>query len=69
MEKELQTRQASMHHIMMLQQQHPKLLPTLVIQGYQCALPNNITLLGTHDLDMIGPVDLFISGWLCHGLL
>jgi len=45
-------RQASMHHIMMLQQ-HFELLLASTIQGYQHALPNNITLLGVHDLDKI----------------
>jgi hypothetical protein len=38
------------------------LLPTLVIQGYQRALPNNITLLGVHDLDRIKLMDLVILG-------
>jgi hypothetical protein len=64
MEKDPQTQQASMHHIMM-SWQHPELLPILTMQGYQNALSNNITLLGAHDLDMIGPMDLVISGWLC----
>jgi site-specific DNA-cytosine methylase len=39
-----------------------------MIQGYQRALLNNITLLGAHDLDRIGPMDLVISGWPCQGL-
>jgi len=31
-----QGKHASMHHVMMLQQQYSNLLPMLVIQGYQC---------------------------------
>jgi hypothetical protein len=54
-----------MHHIMMLQQQHPKLLLASMIQGYQHTFLNKITLLGEQDLDMIKPVDLVISRWLC----
>jgi site-specific DNA-cytosine methylase len=57
-----------MHHIMMLQQQHLELLLTSAIQGYQHALLNNITLLGAHDLDKIGLMDLVISRWPCQGL-
>jgi len=57
-----------MHHIMVLQQQHPDLLPTSTIQGYQCSLLSNITLLGVHDLDKIGLVYLIISTWSCQEL-
>jgi hypothetical protein len=45
---------------MMLQQMYPHLLPTLVIQGYQCSLLSNITLLGVLNLARIGPIDLVI---------
>jgi hypothetical protein len=48
-----------MHHIMMLWQ-HLDLLPTLVVQGYQHSLPNNIILLEVHDLNKIWLVDLVI---------
>jgi hypothetical protein len=44
----------------MLWQRHLDLLPTLVVQGYQHSLPNNIILLGVHDLNKIGLVDLVI---------
>jgi hypothetical protein len=44
-EKGPQVRQASMWHVMMLQQKYPHLLPTSTIQGYQHSLPSNITLL------------------------
>jgi hypothetical protein len=64
-EKDPQIWQASMLHIIMLQQQHPKSLPASTIQGYQPTLPNNITLLGAQDLDGIKPVDLVISRWSC----
>ncbi len=33
-EKDAQARQASMWHVMMLQQRYPHLLPTSAIQGY-----------------------------------
>jgi hypothetical protein len=58
---------ASLHvcHIMMLQQQHFDLLPTLMVQGYQHSLTNNITLLEAQDLDKIGPTNLVILGWSC----
>jgi hypothetical protein len=61
-EKDPQVKQTSMRHVMMLQQRYPHLLPTSAIQGYQCFLPNNITLLGTLDLAKIGPIDLVIYG-------
>ncbi len=64
MEKDPQARQASMRHVMMLQQRYPYLLPTS-IQGYQCSLPRNITLLGTLDLAWIVPINLVIYGWPC----
>jgi hypothetical protein len=41
-----QAQQASVHHIMMLRQQHLELLRASTIQGYQCTLLSNITLLG-----------------------
>ncbi len=50
---------------MMLQQQHFDLLPTLMVQGYQHSLTNNITLLEAQDLDKIGPTNLVILGWSC----
>jgi hypothetical protein len=56
-----------MWHVMMLQQRYPHLLPTSTIQGYQCSLPSNITLLKALDLARIGPIDLIISGWFCQG--
>ncbi len=68
MEKDPQARQASMRHVMMLQQKYPHLLPTLTIQGCHRSLPNNITLLGVLDLARIGPIDLVISRWPCQGL-
>ncbi len=68
MEKDPQARQASMRHVMMLQQKYPHLLPTLAIQGYRCSLPSNITLLGAPNLARIGPINLVIFGWLCQGL-
>jgi len=67
-EKDPQAREASMRHVMMLQQTYSHLLPTSAIQGYQHSLPNNITLLGALDLASIGPIDLVISGWPCQGL-
>jgi hypothetical protein len=63
--KDLQAQQAFLHYIMMLRQQHFDLLPTSIIQSYYHFLPNNITLLGVHDLDKIGPIDLVISKWPC----
>jgi site-specific DNA-cytosine methylase len=67
-EKDSQARQASMHHVMMLQQRYPHLLPTLAIHSYQHSLPNNITLLGAPNLARIGPIDLVFFGWLCQVL-
>jgi hypothetical protein len=64
-EKDPQAKQASMRHVMMLQQRYPCLLPTLAIHGYQHSLPGNITLLGTPNLARIGPIDLVIFGWSC----
>jgi len=57
-----------MRHVMMLQQRYPHLLPTSAIQGYQCSLPNNITLLGALNLAKTGPIGLIIFGWLCQDL-
>jgi hypothetical protein len=68
-EKDPQARQASMWHVMMLQQRYPHLLPTLAIQGYQHSLLNNITLLGALNLTRIGRINLVIFGWSCQGLL
>ncbi len=42
-EKDCQARQASMHHIMRLQQQHPEWLLALTIHGYQCIEQHHIT--------------------------
>jgi site-specific DNA-cytosine methylase len=67
-EKDPQARQASMQHVMMLQQSYPHLLPTSSIHGYQHSLLSNITLLGTLDLAKSGPIDLVIFGWPCQGL-
>ncbi len=68
MEKDAQVKQASMQHVMMLQQKYPHLLPTSTIHGYQRFLPINITLLRVPNLAKIGPIDLVISRWLCQGL-
>ncbi len=68
MEKDPQARQASMRHVMMLQQRYPHLLPTLAIHGYQHSLLNNIALLGAPNLARIGPIDLVFFGWLCQVL-
>jgi len=65
-EKDPQARQASMRHVMMLQQKYPHLLPTSAIHGYQHSSPS-ITLLGTPELGKIGPIDLLIFGWPCQG--
>jgi len=46
----------SVHHIMMLQQQHPMLLLTLAIQGYQHFLPSNIKLFEAPNSTKIGPI-------------
>ncbi len=54
-----------MHHIIVLQQHHLKLLLVSMIQGYLATLPNNITLMGAQNLDKIELVDLVISKWLC----
>jgi len=67
-EKDPQAKQASMWHVMMLQQRYPHLLPTSAIHGYQYSLPNNITLLGVLGLVRIGLIDLVISRWPCQGL-
>jgi len=67
-EKDPQAKQASMQHVMMLQQRYPHSLPTLGIQGYLHSLPSNISLLVTLDLIMIGPIDLVICGSSCQGL-
>jgi hypothetical protein len=64
-DKDPQIWQTSMHHIMMLQQQHSELLPASTIHGYKRTLSNNIILLGAQDLDMIEPMDLVISRWSC----
>ncbi len=45
-------------------QHYPNLLPTLIVQGYQCALLNNIILLKTLKLVRFGPTNLVISRWL-----
>jgi hypothetical protein len=45
-ENDLQAWQASMHHMMMLSQQHLEFLLASVIQGYQRTLLRNIILLG-----------------------
>jgi len=67
-EKDPQAKQASMWHVVMLQQRYPHLLPMSAIQGYQRSLLNNITLLGAFDLARIGPINLVIFGWSCQGL-
>jgi hypothetical protein len=64
-EKDPQARQTSMQHVMMLQQRYPHLLPTSAIQGYQCSLLSNTTLLGVLNLARIGGIDLVIFGWPC----
>jgi len=51
-----------MHHIMMLRQQHFRLLHASAVQSYQRTLSNNITLLGVQYLDRIELVDLVILG-------
>jgi len=61
-EKDPQAIQASMWHVMMLQQRYPHLLPTPTKQGYQCSLPSNIALLWAPNLAKIGPIDLVIFG-------
>jgi hypothetical protein len=38
-------------HVLMLQQ-HPILSQTSTIHGYQCSMPNNITLLWAKDLNL-----------------
>jgi hypothetical protein len=53
MERDPQVMQASMHYVTMLLQQYFNLLPTSMIQDYQCSPLNNITLLGALDLDRI----------------
>jgi hypothetical protein len=53
MERDPQVMQASMHHVMMLLQQYLNLLPTSMIQCYQCSPLNNIRLLGALGLDRI----------------
>jgi len=67
-EKDPQAKQASMRHVIMLQQMYPHVLPTSTIQGYQHSLPSNITLLVVPDLARICPIDLVIFGWPCQGL-
>ncbi len=67
-EKHPQVEQASMRHVMMLQQKYPHLLPTSTIHGYQHFLPNNITLLRVPNLARIGPIHLVIFRWMCQGL-
>ncbi len=47
--------------------QYPELLARSTIRGYQRALPLDITLLGAQVLVKVGPIDLVIAGWPCHG--
>ncbi len=62
-ERDPQAWQTFMHHVMMLQQQHFMLLPTLAIQGYQHSLPSNIKLLRAPNSTRIGPIHLRSLFW------
>jgi hypothetical protein len=46
MERDPQVMQASIHHVMMLLQQYPNLLPTSMIQDYQCSPLNKHHIVG-----------------------
>jgi hypothetical protein len=65
MEKDETARKVSSCHLALLMQRYLELLPRSAIQGYQWALPSNITLLGAQDLVRVGPIDLMITGWPC----
>ncbi len=49
MEQDPQVKRVFMCHVVMLQ--HPILLQTLTVHGYQRSLPNNIALLWAKDLN------------------
>jgi hypothetical protein len=52
-------------HVIMLEQ-HPILLSTLIVQGCQHSLPNNITFVNVQDLNRIGLLVYLINlEWLC----
>jgi hypothetical protein len=61
-------RKVSSCHLALLMRLYPKLLSRSTIRGYQWALPLDImALLGAHDLERVGPIDLVITGWPCKG--
>ncbi len=66
-ERDETARRVSSRHLALSMWRYPKLLPRLVIQRYQRALPSNIALLGVQNLARVGPIDLVITGWPCQG--
>jgi len=66
-ERDETARRVSSCHLALLMRRYPELLLKLTIQGYQRALPLDITLLGAQDLVRVGPIDLVIARWPCQG--
>ncbi|PTQ34011.1 hypothetical protein MARPO_0084s0073, partial [Marchantia polymorpha] len=57
-EKDETARRVSSQHVAQLMRRFPSLLPRSAVQGFQKALPSDISLLGAPDLDRVGHIDM-----------
>ena len=66
-ESDAVARTVASHHIFLLHQNFPHLLPKSAIVGSQSTLPNDIKVLSSTHLRYLPPVDLVFAGWECQG--